>query len=299
MQLSKSLLLGSAAGLLAVSGASAADLPSRSKGPAVEYVKVCDAFGAGYYYIPGTDTCLKVGGYARADYGVRNVTNQWGGAGTLTAQPFVAGPLGFAGVGANATGGLGGNFSGQPVPAVNAVNAIVGPPAVPAVPAIPAIVDPLGALLGISGKARNSSGFSALGGLELDARSQTSWGTLRGFIRYEISSGNFGLGGTNFGTGSASLDKAFVQFAGITAGRAQSFFDFFGDAYPLDISRGSDQSTTLLAYTASFGGGFSATISIEDPVTRRKGIGSSQRENLAVAAAAPDTFFANSRRDAA
>ena len=66
MSIVKSLLLGSAAGLVAVASAQAADLPAKAK--AVEYVKVCDAYGAGFYYIPGTDTCLKVGGYVRADY---------------------------------------------------------------------------------------------------------------------------------------------------------------------------------------------------------------------------------------
>ncbi|MDE1567564.1 porin [Aquabacter sediminis] len=65
MKMVKSLLLGSAAGLVAVAGAQAADLPVKAK--AVEYVKVCSAYGAGYYYIPGTDTCLKIGGYARFD----------------------------------------------------------------------------------------------------------------------------------------------------------------------------------------------------------------------------------------
>jgi hypothetical protein len=29
----------------------------------VDYVKVCDAYGAGYYYIPGTETCLSIRGY--------------------------------------------------------------------------------------------------------------------------------------------------------------------------------------------------------------------------------------------
>ncbi|OYZ87138.1 MAG: hypothetical protein B7Y01_05015, partial [Xanthobacter sp. 17-67-6] len=62
MKMVKSLLLGSAAGLAAVAGAQAADLPVKAK--AVEYVKVCSAYGAGYYYVPGTDTCLKLGGYA-------------------------------------------------------------------------------------------------------------------------------------------------------------------------------------------------------------------------------------------
>ncbi|MEW5422012.1 porin [Amorphus sp. 3PC139-8] len=62
----KSLLLGSAAGVLAVTGAQAADLPVAPE--PIDYVRVCDAFGAGYYYIPGTDTCLSVRGRVRAEY---------------------------------------------------------------------------------------------------------------------------------------------------------------------------------------------------------------------------------------
>ncbi|MBN8967272.1 MAG: porin [Rhizobiales bacterium] len=62
----KSLILGSAAGLVAIGGAQAADLPVKAK--AVEYVKVCSLYGAGFFYIPGTDTCIKLGGYVRADY---------------------------------------------------------------------------------------------------------------------------------------------------------------------------------------------------------------------------------------
>ena len=63
MRILKSLCLGSAAGLVAVAGANAADLPVKAK--PVEYVKVCSLYGAGFYYIPGTDTCIKVGGYVR------------------------------------------------------------------------------------------------------------------------------------------------------------------------------------------------------------------------------------------
>jgi hypothetical protein len=33
-------------------------------------VKICSLYGAGFYYIPGTDTCLKLGGYLRADMGI-------------------------------------------------------------------------------------------------------------------------------------------------------------------------------------------------------------------------------------
>lgn len=58
----KTLLLGSAAAL-AVTGVQAADMPMTPD--PVDYVRVCDAFGSGYWYIPGTETCIKLGGRAR------------------------------------------------------------------------------------------------------------------------------------------------------------------------------------------------------------------------------------------
>jgi hypothetical protein len=63
----KSLLLGSAAALVAVSGAQAADAVIIEPEP-VEYVRICDAYGAGFFYIPGTETCLKFSGYVRVTY---------------------------------------------------------------------------------------------------------------------------------------------------------------------------------------------------------------------------------------
>jgi hypothetical protein len=66
MKMVKSLLLGTAAGLVAMSGAQAADLPVKAK--PVQYVKICSLYGAGFYYIPGTDMCLKIGGWVRAEY---------------------------------------------------------------------------------------------------------------------------------------------------------------------------------------------------------------------------------------
>jgi hypothetical protein len=65
MKMFKSIVLGSAAGLIAMGGAQAADLPVKAK--AVEYVRICSLYGAGFFYIPGTDTCLKLGGYMRID----------------------------------------------------------------------------------------------------------------------------------------------------------------------------------------------------------------------------------------
>ncbi len=66
----KSLILGSAAAVFAVAGAQAADLPVKAK--PVEYVKVCSAYGAGFYYIPGTDICLRVGGFIFSEFTVNN-----------------------------------------------------------------------------------------------------------------------------------------------------------------------------------------------------------------------------------
>src|SRR5690242_12678982 len=65
MKMVKSLLLGGAAGLVALTGAQAADLPV--KAAPVQYVKICSLYGAGFFYMPGTDTCLKIGGFVRAE----------------------------------------------------------------------------------------------------------------------------------------------------------------------------------------------------------------------------------------
>jgi opacity protein-like surface antigen len=69
----KSLLLGSAAALIAVSGARAADAVTVAEPEPAEYVKICDVYGSGYFYIPGTETCLRIGGYIRYDIGVGDV----------------------------------------------------------------------------------------------------------------------------------------------------------------------------------------------------------------------------------
>lgn len=213
MKLVKSLLLGSAAGIAAVAGAQAADLPSRKAAP-VEYVRVCSAYGAGFFYIPGTDTCLRVGGRVRAEYAV---------------------------------GTRYGDF-------------------------------------------QDAYGTRARGRLNVDARTATAYGTLRAFFRYEITnnSGIYNAGAiTPLNTGavvagpfrttssatSTNLDLAFIQFGPITAGKAQSFFDFYANDYNFASARTSDTRLNLLAYTATFGSGFSATISLEDRVS-----GTSNRE---------------------
>jgi hypothetical protein len=67
-----------------MSGAQAADLPVKAK--AVEYVRICSLYGAGFFYIPGTDTCIKLGGYLRVDTTFN---------GSIYDQPAWSGDLGL------------------------------------------------------------------------------------------------------------------------------------------------------------------------------------------------------------
>ncbi len=232
------LLQASAVSLLTAAAlpASAADLPFRKAAP-VAYVRVCDAFGQGFFYIPGTDTCLRVAGQVRAEYSFR------GNAPTDYPAAFSY------------------NQAGQVY-------------------------------------RRDLTNFRARGYLNADTRTQTAYGTLRAFVSLRLTNdttapgpsggrGEVGVAGVPAGvrasTGifqgfnpigtQATLDKGFIQFAGITAGRTQSFFDFDAQSYELQTNSvaNSNQVTQLLAYTATFGGGFSATVSVEDAGERRIG----------------------------
>jgi Porin subfamily len=213
MRMVKSLLLGGAAGLVAVVGAQAADLPMKAKAPAVQYVKICSLYGAGFYYIPGTDTCLKIGGYIRTQA-------EWN-----------------AGNGGVATGsGAGMNGQGR----TNRVDT-------------------------------NDVNYRVRAVVTFDARTQGEYGTLRSY--YRVGWASQSPGGSAAGTTAqqAYWDRAFIQFAGFTVGKAQSFFDIYsygGSRSYLNVRTSGDNGAAglmLWAYTAQFGNGFSATLSLEDP----------------------------------
>ncbi|TPW32200.1 porin [Martelella alba] len=73
----QSALLASAALLAAASGARAADAIVAVEPQATNnYVEACDAFGKGYFYIPGTETCLDIGGYVRFQVETQD-NNSW------------------------------------------------------------------------------------------------------------------------------------------------------------------------------------------------------------------------------
>ncbi|WP_043612092.1 porin [Ensifer sp. ZNC0028] len=77
----KSILLGSAAAIAATSSVQAADAIIAAEPEPTEYVRVCDAFGTGFFYIPGTETCLRIGGYVRfqTNFGPRESAGRWEG----------------------------------------------------------------------------------------------------------------------------------------------------------------------------------------------------------------------------
>ncbi len=208
MKMVKSLLLGTAAGLVAVAGAQAADMPVKAK--PVQYVKICSLYGDGFYYIPGTDTCIKMGGYLRvqAEYNM--------GAGGI----------------ALGSGAAEGAQARQTRDLTNDVN------------------------------------YRTRAAISWDVRQQTEYGTLRTYIRtgIQVTTPADTEGGNVF------WDRAFMQFAGFTVGKTQSFFDLFtyGGAYSLHNVRTAGDTgaagLTVWAYTAQFGNGVSGTLSAESPI---------------------------------
>jgi len=87
MNMLKGLILGTAAWIVVAAGAHAADMPVKAK--PVQYVKVCSLYGDGFYYIPGTDTCLKLGGFMR----IQTEYNM-GSGGVATGNGGTMAPLG-------------------------------------------------------------------------------------------------------------------------------------------------------------------------------------------------------------
>ncbi|UYO38429.1 porin [Rhodopseudomonas palustris] len=209
MNFAKSLMLGGAALLVATAGAQAADLPLKAK--AVEYVKVCSLYGAGFYYIPGTDTCIKLGGYIRAEYafnaGGMTETPSWGGA-----------------------AGQGNRLS-------------------------------------------NNTIYRSRADLNIDTRTATEYGVVRTYFEsvFTWTTGS----GTVAGGDTPGVYFAFVQFAGFTFGKAVSAFSTPWHGGPGNITSnllgGDDTSTGInqVSYTAEFGNGVSASISLEDQSSYR------------------------------
>jgi hypothetical protein len=180
----------------------AQDARRRRKFP--EYVKICSLYGAGYYYIPGTDICLRVGGYVRQEW----------------------------------TYGFGASISTGPWNAASAAHSWTS---------------------GTADLVWRTRAY-----VNIESRQQTAYGTLRTYF-------NMGVSGNN--SVDLNANRAFIQLAGFTVGRATSYFDHYSGAavaYLVDLSSDSgDGGREVFAYTAQLGNGVSASISLENAVSHR------------------------------
>ncbi|PYF05336.1 porin-like protein [Rhodopseudomonas faecalis] len=205
MNFVKGLMLGTAATMLATAGAQAADLPLKAK--AVEYVKVCSLYGAGFYYIPGTDTCIKLGGYTRAEVAFN--------ASGMTGTPAWSGAAGQ------------------------------------------------------DNRLKNDYIFRTRQSVNLDTRTATEYGVVRTYFD-AVFTWTSGSSTSTIAGGDVGVFFAFVQFAGFTFGKAVSQFSAPWNGTPGNITSnllgGDDTSTGInqISYTAQFGNGVSAAISLED-----------------------------------
>ena len=250
MTLIKSILLGSGAGLVAVASAQAADLPTRKAAP-VEYVRVCNVGGITGWTLPGSDTCVKISGYMTAHYIGGNLSNQYNSASALTTfasgaiNPFAASHL------SQVLMVQGGD---QAVPVFNAATG-----------------KSLGITLPNQQNAtfnRDSQGWNIRANLGFDFASNTAYGPLIGHMDFNSDLGS----GLDSPRGSATyVNTGYVTWAGITAGKAQSFYSFVGGGDNWNNFFSPDQKgfnePILFAYTASFGGGFTATLAAQSQGT--------------------------------
>ena len=181
----KSLLLSSAAALVATGGAQAADVMMEEEMEPVEYVRVCDAYGAGFFYIPGSETCLRFEGFAQYQ------------------------------IGAN--------------------------------------------------EDEITKGYRFR--LNVDARSDTDWGTLRGFGRIQAD------GGPDASDAAFTADQAIIQLDGFHAGYTESAFVApweglgvarFGILHTDSGGSYAYQQRLQVGYTWVGEGGFSVTVALED-----------------------------------
>jgi Porin subfamily len=204
--------MGAAAALSAPVAVRASDLPAGAGAP-IGYVRICDAYGAGFFVVPGSNACLRVGGFTRAEFAY--------------------------------------------TPGQTVVNASTG-------------------AVAQSAKNQDSTGMEIRARVDLDGRVQTAWGTAQTVIwlRATETDGLHALAAsTNFSTGyapggdsatSVIVERAFIRFAGLTAGIAtENFATLPTYMFMGNLWAGFPNGIKEFAYTAVFQAGFSATVALE------------------------------------
>ena len=190
----KSLLIGSAALAAAATGAKAADPIIVPEPEPMEYVRVCDVYGAGFFYIPGTETCLKIGGMVRYQINWNENDDGW--------RKY------------------------------------------------------------------------ARGEINIDARSETEYGTLGGFIKLRATSTTGATAtfpaawdvndGNAYSTGVGStvgLQQAIISLGGLSMGLSDTLYDA---SISGEFDNGGGDRVHFINYTFAAGNGFTATLALEE-----------------------------------
>jgi Porin subfamily len=199
MTLIKSILLGSVAGIVAVASAQAADLPTHKAAPVVQYVQICNVGGITGWTLPGSDTCVKLSGYITAQFTGGNLDTQYNWGSWTTIGNAIAGTN----------------------PALAATLLTLGA-------ANPASTQRV--LIAATDSQSNTTfyrhetGWTTRANFGFSFASNTAYGPLIG--HFDINSEN-GNGFDNTGT-ATYLNTGYLTWAGITAGKAQSFYSFTG-----------------------------------------------------------------------
>lgn len=236
MKLAKSLLLGSATAFVAVAGANAADLPSKKAAP-VSYVKVCDAYGAGFFNIPGTDTCIKVGGRVRYDLGYAPTQNVF--IAKTSSTSYSLNSSGTATANAKSSAGYRNTQ----------------------------VQDTWGqhARARVDLDARTPTAYGTVQSV-VSFRVNQSSGVL-GASQSPVAAIDTTYDASKYEKAGPSVEAAYIRFAGFTFGRAKEIFaqghslSFGANSHFPSFASGALQAS----YTALLGGGLSVQIGVEDP----------------------------------
>lgn len=255
----KSLLLGSAAALLAVSGARAADAVVVAEPEPMEYVRVCDTYGAGFYYIPGTETCLKIGGLVRYTVDYSQSDRTLVPTTTVTPASLTLYPEEDFATFAETYGPAWAFLDEAPWTDLQTLsNWTFGPGTGPNLWNVGYLYTPETTTTTWARRAdRLDDGWAkaVYVRVNIDARSETEWGTFQRFIR---------LSGTVEGgddTDNFEIEYAYISIGGFLVGLYDTLYD--ADLYA-DFDRQGGDSVHQIRYTWNGANGVQVALSVEE-----------------------------------
>jgi len=200
---------------LSITAATAADIPSKKKPIEDNVVRYCKEFGTDYIFLPGAQTCLRLGGRVRADYF------------------FIPSKDVYSGI------------STSGVPTISGLKNL-----------------------------QESKGYEGRLVINMEAKTTTDLGAFSTYIKLReyYLGGNQAAAEAGSGTMKTKIERAYVNYVGITAGIAADNFETmggkqYGDMHVAGFSGGALQA----AYTAKLTDDVSGTIALQQRSFTTKG----------------------------